>query len=309
MVLNFLKSSYKKVKDALIKTSSLLGNKLRSLFSKGIDEQTLEQIEQLFYESDLGLETATELTQRIKELHRQNPSLDAEGLIAGIRSELIRTLSQHSTQLNSIPSEKGPLVILIVGVNGNGKTTSVAKLAKLFKDGNKKVIIGAADTFRAAAMEQLEIWAQRLNIDIVKGGPKSDPASVAYDTLAAAKARQADVVIIDTAGRLHTKTHLMQELEKIRRACKKISPEAPHETLLVLDATTGQNAIEQAQIFHKFTPISGLLLTKLDGTAKGGIVVSIYRKLGIPVKFIGIGEGFDDLEPFHPENFVNALLA
>jgi fused signal recognition particle receptor len=309
MVLNFLKSSYKKVKEALIKTSTLLGNKLRSLFSRGLDEQTLEQIEQLFYESDLGLETATELTQKIKDLHRDNPSLDAEGLIAAIRSELIRTLSQLPNQLTSVESGKGPLVILVVGVNGNGKTTSVAKLAKLFKNAGQKVIIGAADTFRAAAMEQLETWAHRLDVDIVKGKSKSDPAAVVFDTLSAAKARGADVVLIDTAGRLHTKTDLMQELEKIRRACKKVCPDAPHETLLVLDATTGQNAIEQAQIFHKFTPITGLLLTKLDGTAKGGIVVSIYRKLGIPVKFIGIGEGFDDLEPFHAENFVNALLA
>lgn len=308
MVLNFLKSSYKKVRDALVKTSTMLGNKLRALFSKGLDEQTLEQIEQLFYESDLGLETAAELTQKIKELHRQNPSLDAESLIAGIRTDLIRTLSQHPTQLATVSPDKGPLVILIVGVNGNGKTTTVAKLAKHFKDANKRVLIGAADTFRAAAMEQLETWAQRLNVDIVKGNSKSDPAAVVFDTLTAAKARQADVVLIDTAGRLHTKTPLMQELEKIRRSCKKVCPDAPHETLLILDATTGQNAVDQAQIFHKFTPITGLILTKLDGTAKGGIVVSIYRKLGIPVKFIGIGEGIEDLEPFHPENFVNALL-
>lgn len=308
MVLNFLKSSYKKVKDALVKSSTLLGNKLRALFSRGLDEATIEQLEQLFYESDLGLETAAELTKKIQQLHRENPSLDTEGLIAEIRKHLIQILSQHPASLTTVPPEKGPLVILVVGVNGNGKTTSVAKLAKTFKDNNKRVLIGAADTFRAAATEQLETWAKRLDVDLVKGNPKSDPAAVVFDAVNAGKARQADVVIIDTAGRLHTKTPLMQELEKIRRSCKKLCPEAPHETLLVLDATTGQNAVDQAQIFHTFTPISGLILTKLDGTAKGGIVISIYRKLGIPVKFIGIGEGIDDLEPFNPENFVNALL-
>lgn len=308
MVLNFLKSGYKKVKDALAKTGSVLGNKLRNLFSGGLDENTLEKLEQLLYEADLGLQTATELTQKVRQLHASNPSLDGDALIASIRTEILKTLSQQSTQLASIPPEQGPMVVLIVGVNGNGKTTSVAKLAKYFKDQQKKVLIGGADTFRAAAMEQLETWANRLEVDIVKGHAKSDPAAVVFDALAAGKSRSADVVLIDTAGRLHTKTALMQELEKIRRSCKKLSPQAPHETLLVLDATTGQNAIDQAKTFNQFTPITGLILTKLDGSAKGGIIVSIYRQLGIPVKFIGLGEGIDDLEPFQPESFVNALF-
>lgn len=308
MVLNFLKSGYQKVKSALAKTGSLLGNKIRTLFKGKLNEQTLEQLEQLLYEADLGLQTAKELTQKVQELHRKDPSLDSEGLIAAIRAEILKTLSQHSTRLLSVPKEEGPMVLLIVGVNGNGKTTSVAKLAKLFQNEKKSVLIAAADTFRAAAMEQLEVWAQRLNVDIVKGKPKCDPAAVVFDAMAAGKARQSDVILIDTAGRLHTKTDLMQELEKIKRTCKKINPNAPHETLLVLDATTGQNAIDQAKTFNKFTPISGLILTKLDGSAKGGIVVSIYRQLGIPVKFIGVGENIDDLEPFDPENFVNALF-
>lgn len=308
MVLNFLKSSYKKVKDALIKTGSLLGNKLRSLFSKGLDEATLEQLEQILYESDLGMQTATELTKKVKQLYAADPTMDGNALIAAIRSEIALSLSKQSTGLNFAAPGEGPTVILVVGVNGNGKTTSVAKLAKIFKDQQKKVLIGGADTFRAAAMEQLETWANRLGVDIVKGNAKSDPAAVAFDTLTAAKSRNADVVLIDTAGRLHTKTDLMQELEKIRRTCKKISPNSPHETLLVLDATTGQNAIDQAKTFNKFTPITGLILTKLDGSAKGGIVISIYKQLGIPVKFIGVGEGLDDLEPFQPENFVNALF-
>lgn len=308
MVLNFLKSSYKKVKDALVKAKALLGSKIRSLFARGLNDETFEELEQLFYEADLGLQTATELTEKVKTLHKQNPSLTGENLLEAIRTDIVKTLSQQPTDLVTIPKEQLPLVILIVGVNGNGKTTTVAKLAKYFQQANKKVIIGAADTFRAAAMDQLEIWCQRLGVEIVKGNPKSDPSAIVYDTIAAGKARHADVVIIDTAGRLHTKTHLMQELEKIRRTCNKIHPNSPHETLLILDATTGQNAVDQAKTFNQFSPITGLILTKLDGTAKGGIVISIYRQLNIPVKFIGIGEGLEDFEPFHPENFAKALF-
>jgi fused signal recognition particle receptor len=197
---------------------------------------------------------------------------------------------------------------LIVGVNGNGKTTSVAKLANRFKINKKNVLIAAADTFRAAAVEQLDIWAQRLKVDIVKGTSHSDPAAVTFDAVQAGKSRKTDVVIIDTAGRLHTKIPLMQELAKIKRSCQKVIPNSPHETLLVLDATTGQNAIDQAKVFNEFTPITGIILTKLDGTAKGGIVISIQRQLGIPIKFIGVGEGLEDLEPFDAQNFVNALF-
>ncbi len=309
MIMNYLKTGYQKLKNALAKTGSLLGNKLRQLFSKQLDEETLEKLEQILYEADLGVASAHELTEQIKKIHAKNPSLTGEGLLAELRTLLVGTLSGQPTELASIPKKEGPMVIMIVGVNGNGKTTSVAKLAKRFQMDGKKVLIAAADTFRAAAIEQLEIWAQRLNLELVKGNPKSDPASVAFDAVTAAKARSADVVIIDTAGRLHTKTHLMQELDKIRRSCRKIIPNSPHETLLVLDATTGQNAIDQAKTFHQFTPITGLILTKLDGTAKGGIVCAIQRQIGIPVKFIGVGEGIEDLEPFDAESFVNTLLA
>jgi len=308
MVLNFLKSSYKKVKGALTKTSSLLGTKLRALFSGNIDEETLDKLEQLFYEADLGLKTSVELTQKVRDLHKQNPHFGAEELLEAIRHEIKHSFAQHTMGF-ATPAQTGdPLVILIVGVNGNGKTTSVAKLAKRFQDNQQKVVLAAADTFRAAAMEQLETWATRLGIDIVKGTSKSDPAAIAFDALTAAKARQCDVVLIDTAGRLHTKTHLMQELEKIKRTCKKIIPDSPHETLLVLDATTGQNAIDQAKIFNQFTPITGIILTKLDSSAKGGIVLSIYKQLGIPIKFIGVGEGIDDLEPFDADTFIQALF-
>jgi len=309
MVLNYLKAGYHKLKNALAKSGSLLGNKLRALFSKGLDEHTLNQLEQILYEADLGVSTAQELTKKIQEIHRNNPKLDAEDLLNELKKELVNRLSLFSTEMVSVTKEQGPLIILVVGVNGNGKTTSVAKLAKRFQDSGLKVLVGAADTFRAAAIEQLEIWAQRLQIDIVKGAPKSDPAAVAFDAANAGKARGHDVIIIDTAGRLHTKTNLMQELEKIRRSCKKINPAAPHETLLVLDATTGQNAVDQAKTFHKYAPISGLILTKMDGTAKGGIVLSIQKEVGVPVKFIGVGEGIEDLEPFDPESFVNTLFA
>lgn len=305
MVLNFLKSSYQKLKSTLAKTGSLLGNKVRSLFQGGINEDTLEKLEKLLYEADLGVQTAIELTDKIKVIYRNNPSLSTEELIEALKTEIIALLPPASEY--SSPSNK-PHVILIVGVNGNGKTTTVAKLAKKYKDANQKVLIAAADTFRAAAIEQLEIWSSRLEVEIVKGNPKSDPAAVVFDALSAAKARNADVVIVDTAGRLHTKTHLMQELEKIKRSCHKVIANSPHETLLVLDATTGQNGIDQAKTFHQFTPITGLILTKLDGTAKGGIAIAIQRQLRIPIKFIGVGEDLNDLEPFENQTFVKSLL-
>jgi fused signal recognition particle receptor len=308
MVFNFLKSSYQKVKNALAKTGSLLGSKIRSLFSGKIDEEKLERLERLFYEADLGVQTSMELTDKIRKIHYQQPNLDAEGLLNEIRKEIVHLLVKSAPPETATQEITSPHLILVVGVNGNGKTTSVAKLAKRYQNAGKKVLVAAADTFRAAAIEQLEVWAQRLQVDIVKGNPKSDPAAVAFDAATAGKARNADVILIDTAGRLHTKTHLMQELEKIRRSCRKVIPDSPHETLLVLDATTGQNAIDQAKTFHQFTPITGLILTKLDGTAKGGIVISIQRQLGIPVKFIGVGESLDDLEPFDIQTFVDTLL-
>lgn len=308
MILKFLKSSYEKLKSALSKSRSFLGNKIRDLFQGKIDEDMMEHLEKLLYEADLGVQAAHELTQKIKEHHRKNPSLNSEELISILKKEILALLIPFSPDLKQVSNNEDPLVILIVGVNGNGKTTSVAKLAKRFLENGNKVLIGAADTFRAAATEQITIWAERLNIPIVKGNPKADPASVAFDSVSSAKAKGIEVVIIDTAGRLHTKTNLMQELDKIRRSCGKIIPGSPHEVLLVLDATTGQNAIDQAKIFHQFTPLTGLILTKLDGTAKGGIAISIQKQLNIPIKFIGIGENIDDLEPFNAEQFVNALF-
>lgn len=305
MVFKFLKTSYSNVKKALSKTGSLIGSKLRKLFHGPLDETVLENLEEILYEADLGAEYARELTEKIRQRLKQDPTVKSELLIDEIRNEILLHLKKHSTHE---PITSTPHVILVVGVNGNGKTTSIARLAHHYHNEGKKVILAAADTFRAAAIEQLEIWAHRLNVEIIKGAPKSDPAAVVFDAVSAGVARKADIILIDTAGRLHTKTPLMQELEKIRRSCKKVIPGAPHETLLVLDATTGQNAVDQAKTFHKFTPITGLILTKLDGTAKGGAVIAIQKKLGIPVNFIGVGEGVEDLQPFNPEAFVQAMF-
>lgn len=307
MVLKFLKSRFEKVKSALTKTRSALGEKLRSLFGKKIDEETLEELEQLFYEADMGVTTAVELAEKVKELYAKDSTLEGERLIEAIRDEVVALLKGGETAPKVMT--EGPSVILIVGVNGNGKTTSIAKLANLYQGQGQKVLVAAADTFRAAAIEQLETWAERIGVEIVKGAPKSDPAAVAFDALSAAKARGSDVVLVDTAGRLQTRTDLMEELDKIKKACHKVIPGSPHETWLVLDATIGQNAVDQAKIFNKYTPVSGLILTKLDGSAKGGVVVSIHRQLGIPVKFIGLGEGVDDLEPFDADNFAAALFS
>lgn len=307
MVLHFIKSGYNKVKQALTRTRSAFASKLRALFGGRLDAATLEQLERLLYEADLGVEAASELTAKIQALYAKNPGLSSDELIATLKREILAMIGQHVAGIATAPDGE-PTVILIVGVNGNGKTTSVAKVAKRLKEGGSRVLLGAADTFRAAATEQLETWAQRLGVEIVKGQAKSDPAAVAFDAVSAAKARGYDFVLLDTAGRLHTKTPLMQELEKIRRSCGKVVPGSPHETWLVLDATTGQNAIDQAKVFNTFTPITGVILTKLDGTAKAGIAVSIQRKLGVAVKFIGVGEGPDDLLPFDPEAYVEALF-
>lgn len=308
MVLQFFKSSYSKFTSALKRARSFFGSKIQTLFQGKIDEATLEKLEQLLYEADFGVKTSQELTDKIRELHRTHPSFKTADYLEVLRADLISRLSQTPSGLIDLAPAQLPLIILIVGVNGNGKTTSTAKLAYFLKQNQKKVLVAAADTFRAAAIEQLEIWSQRLGVDIVKGAAKSDPAAVAFDAIQAAKARQCDVVLVDTAGRLHTKTPLMQELEKIRRSCYKASLSGPHETLLVLDATTGQNAIDQARHFHKFTPLTGIILTKLDGTAKGGIVIAIERELGLPIKFVGTGEQIDDLQPFDPSSFVSNLF-
>ncbi len=292
---------FKKVK-ALFKP---LGAKIRALFGQPWDEQTFEKLEQLLYESDLGSKTAAVFTQEIRSFLRKNPKASTDEIIEEMRAYALKILK---TPPKVDSSTGNPHVVLIVGVNGSGKTTSIAKLAKMFQNQGKSVLLAAGDTFRAAAIDQLGVWAERLGTDIVKAKPGSDPSAVAFDAISAAKARSTDVVLIDTAGRLQNKTDLMNELEKVGRVCKKVVPDSPHEVILVLDATIGQNALDQAKVFHQFTPLSGIFLAKLDGSAKGGIILAIYEELGIPVKWIGTGEKAEDCAPFDPEEYVKDLF-
>lgn len=283
-----------------------LGKKIKGLFKEKVSEEAIEELEALFFEADLGANLSIELTDKVRSLYKKDPSLNSEKILKTIKEDLL-------AQLNSItassPSSVKPHIILVVGVNGNGKTTSVAKLAHRYQQQGKKVLIAAADTFRAAAVDQLERWAERSNSMLVKGNRGSDAAAVVFDAIEAAKMRGVDVVLIDTAGRLHTRTDLMQELEKIHRVCNKAMAGAPHEILLVLDATTGQNAIEQTTLFHKYTPLSGLILTKLDGSAKGGTVLALQKKVSLPIKYVGLGETLEALQPFDPSKFLDSLFS
>ncbi len=277
--------------------------KIRALFSKGIDNASLEQLEQIFYEADLGAQTSQILVEKIRELYKKNLKITTDEILSFVKEELLKGM------ISSKPIQGAkPHVILLVGVNGSGKTTTLAKLAAHYVREKKKVLIAAGDTFRAAAIDQLDAWAKRVGVDIVKALPGSDPSGVAFDAVAAGIARGVDIVLIDTAGRLQTKTDLMHELAKVRRVCQKQISDAPHETLLVVDATIGANAIDQAKTFHQFTPLTGIVLTKLDGSAKGGIAIAIQRELNIPIQWVGTGESAEDLEPFDPQSYVSALV-
>jgi fused signal recognition particle receptor len=296
---------FDKIKKGLARTRGVFSG-IASLFRlRGkVDKDFLGELEKRLYLADVGVGATTEIVDRVRQafLDKEITS-DVE---IYVKQQLKEMLTAEGTDLNWNPS--GPTVILVAGVNGSGKTTSIAKLAKRLQTDGKKVVVAACDTFRAAAVEQLTIWSQRIGCDIVKNEQGSDPASVAHDACERAKARGDDVLIVDTAGRLHTQTHLMRELEKIHRVVSKQIAGAPHEVLLVLDATTGQNAIAQAETFKKTIQCTGIILSKLDGTAKGGAVFAIKQKLGLPVKFIGVGEQLEDLEPFDAEAYVEALF-
>ncbi len=297
---------FQRLKSGLSKTRDFLNTDIDKLFSSGLnlDDDFLEELEGRLITADLGVETTLALMAGISK--KASKIGDAEGLKAVLKEEILSLLPTGEAQ-PLIESAK-PRVVMVVGVNGVGKTTTIGKLAARAQASGEKVLIAAADTFRAAAIEQLTIWADRAGADIVKHKDNSDPAAVAFDGITAAVSRKSDLVLVDTAGRLHTKVNLMEELKKIKRAIGKVRPDAPHEILLVLDATTGQNALSQAKLFHEAMGVTGIALTKLDGTAKGGIVISICHSLGLPLKYIGVGEGTEDLQDFDPIKFIDALF-
>ncbi len=276
-----------------------------------VDDDVLDAIEEALVATDMGVDTTLKIVDSLEERVGRDKYMSMDELTSMLREEIGDLLDVEGSETLGEPFDltKKPLVVMVVGVNGVGKTTTIGKLASRYKAMGKKVIVGAADTFRAAAVEQLVIWAKRAGVDIVKQGMGADPASVAYDTVKSAVARGSDVVLIDTAGRLHNRIDLMNELTKIRNVMRKVIPDAPHEVLLVLDASTGQNAYQQAKEFSKATDITSLAVTKLDGTAKGGVVIGIVDQLKVPVKFIGIGEGVDDLKVFDKKEFVNSLFS
>ena len=309
----FSKEKKEKLDKGLEKTKENVFSKLaRAIVGKSrVDEDVLDNLEEVLISSDVGVQTTLKIIERIEERVSNDKFLGTSELNNILRTEISALLSENNSEDLadfSIPQDKKPYVIMVVGVNGVGKTTTIGKLAYQLKKKGHKVVLGAADTFRAAAIEQLEIWAQRVDVPIVKQKMGSDPASVAFDTLQSAVTQGADVVIIDTAGRLHNKVNLMNELGKVRKVMQKIIPDAPHEVLLVLDASTGQNAIEQAKQFTLATEVNALALTKLDGTAKGGVVIGVSDQFKIPVKYIGVGEGIEDLQVFNKVEFVDSLF-
>ena len=309
----FTKEKKENLDKGLSKTKESVFSKItKAIAGKSkVDDDVLDNLEEVLITSDVGVDTTLKIIERIEKRVARDKYVTTAELTALLRDEIASLLTENHTEDQTefvVPAEKKPYVIMVVGVNGVGKTTTIGKLAYQFKKAGNKVYLGAADTFRAAAVEQLVIWGERVGVPVVKQNMGSDPASVAYDTLSSAKANGADVVIIDTAGRLHNKINLMNELTKIKNVMKKVLPDAPHEILLVLDGSTGQNAFEQAKQFTAATEVNALAVTKLDGTAKGGVVIGISDHFKIPVKYIGLGEGIEDLQLFRRREFVNSLF-
>ena len=294
---------FKKIIDGLKKTQQNIGFKLKQLFKVGVfDDDFFDDLETLLLTSDIGASATLEIVDLLRDRLEEEKITDPEQAMAELKDILVDMLETKPFEI------KSPAIIMVVGVNGVGKTTTIGKLASQFKSQGKSVVIAAADTFRAAASEQLEVWAERAGVRIVKHQEGSDPAAVVFDALASAKSKKSDVVLIDTAGRLHNKVNLMEELKKINRVISREYPDADRKNLIVLDATTGQNALQQVELFNDAVNIDSIALTKLDGTAKGGVVIAIKEKFGIPVDFIGVGEGIDDLMPFDAESFVEGIL-
>ena len=299
-----------KMKQAVTRTRENLSDRIDEAlaFTKEIDRNTLDELEAILITADLGTKTTDEILNKLREMADRKQIKDASELKRLIKEQIEEILKSTPPKVGK-PLKGEPEVIMVVGVNGTGKTTTIGKLAHALRSEGKTVLLCAADTFRAAAIEQLEIWGSRTGTEVIKTKPGGDPSAVLYDALNAAKARHTDSVIVDTAGRLHTKTSLMAELEKMKRTAERIIPGAPHEVLLVMDATTGQNGLQQARLFTESAGVTGIVLTKLDGTAKGGVVVAISRELGLPVRYVGVGEKAGDLLPFSPTNFADSLFA
>lgn len=299
---------FERLKKGVEKTRAGLLSKLEDVLGGGrkIDADLLDELEMTLLGADIGVRTAAEILDAAREQAGRNLIQTSDDLKRVIEEHLLEVMNAADKPLPTVPEP--PLVILVVGVNGSGKTTTIGKLAQRYRAEGASVLLCAADTFRAAAIEQLEIWGQRTGVEVIRQKPGADPSAVLFDALQAARARKTDVVIVDTAGRLHTKSNLMAELEKMRRTAARVVPGAPHEVLLVLDATTGQNGLEQARKFTETSGVTGLVLTKLDGTAKGGIAVAISRELGIPIRFVGVGEQADDLLPFDARKFLSSIL-
>jgi fused signal recognition particle receptor len=297
-----------RLKAGIQKTRSGLLDRLEDAIAgrKEIDAAVLDEIEETLYTADIGVATTTEIVERLRERVDRNLLADGDELKRLIREHLLEVLEGAERPMPHVAEP--PAVVMVVGVNGSGKTTTIGKLARRYQTEGRKVLLCAADTFRAAAIEQLEVWGQRTGTDVIRQKTGADPSAVIFDALQAAKARKVDYVIVDTAGRLHTKENLMAELEKMRRTATRVVPGSPHEVLLVLDATTGQNGLEQARRFTESSGVTGIVLTKLDGTAKGGVVVAITRELNLPIRYIGVGEKADDLLPFDPEQFIASIF-
>jgi fused signal recognition particle receptor len=297
-----------RMKEAVTRTRENLSDRIEEVvsFGKEIDRHTLDDLEATLIQADLGTTTTGEVLEKLRDKADRKQIKNVDELKRLLKEELLSILGSASHR--PVTKVEGPEVILVVGVNGTGKTTSIGKLAQVFRSQGKTVLLCAADTFRAAAIDQLEIWGQRTGTEVIRTKPGGDPAAVLFDALKSASARHYDYVIVDTAGRLHTKTNLMMELEKMRRTADRIIPGAPHETLLVMDATTGQNGLQQARLFTQSAAVTGIVLTKLDGTAKGGVVVAISRELGLPVRYVGVGEKVGDMLPFDAREFVESLL-
>jgi fused signal recognition particle receptor len=302
------RSFFERLRNGLSKTQETLVGRIDKLLlgKKEIDADTMDELEEILITADLGVKTTVDLIRTLEQRLKRNELQDGMSLRRGLKEEIQSSLCQHVSKLDTTSAT--PFVIMVIGVNGVGKTTTIGKLAAKFSTEGKKVLLAAGDTFRAAAAEQLEIWGERARVDVIRNEEGSDPSAVVFDACRAAIARKVDVLLVDTAGRLHTKVNLMEEMKKIRRVLGREIPGAPHETLLILDAGTGQNALSQAKLFKESAQVSGVVLTKLDGTAKGGVVVAVSNEFDLPIRYIGVGEGVDDLREFDPLQFVEALF-